>query len=119
MPFARAGGQIDPASALAALVEDRRRGRPLPVVAARFHNGVAAMVAEACAALRDRSGLSMVALSGGVWQNMLLLARAVARLEALGFMVLVHRQVPANDGGLALGQAAVAAVRWPFAPERT
>ena len=118
-PFTVAGGLVDPVPALAELVADQRRGRPLPLVAARFHNGVAAMVAQACAELRDSTGLSVVALSGGVWQNLRLLTRTVGRLEGAGFEVLVHRQVPANDGGLALGQAAVAAARWSLASQRT
>ncbi len=110
-PFTIADHQIDPRPALAALVDDVRGGVPLGTVAARFHHGVAAMVGDACEHARQAHGLTTVALSGGVWQNLLLLELAVARLEAAGFTVLVHRRVPANDGGLALGQAAVAAAR--------
>ena len=64
-----------------------------------------------CLALRNQHGLETVVLSGGVWQNMFLLRRAASRLEQDGFEVLVHRQVPANDGGLALGQALIAAAQ--------
>jgi hydrogenase maturation protein HypF len=103
---------VDPVPALTELIADRRRGRPLGTIAARFHNGLAAMVVQACCDLRAATGLNTVALSGGVWQNMFLLVRAVAGLRAERFEVLTHRQVPANDGGLALGQAAVAAERW-------
>jgi hydrogenase maturation protein HypF len=81
------------------------------VVAARFHNGVATAVVEAAAALRERTGLATVALSGGVFQNLLLLGRVVAWLEARGFLVLTHSRVPPNDAGISLGQAAVAAAR--------
>ena len=62
----------------------------------------------ACALARERTGLETVALSGGVFQNLLLLERTVAGLEASGFRVLVHGRVPPNDGGISLGQAAVA-----------
>jgi hydrogenase maturation protein HypF len=72
---------------------------------------VAAAIAEACAALRERSGLETVALSGGVFQNLLLLGQVVDRLEAAGFRVLTHARVPPNDGGISLGQAAVAGAR--------
>jgi hydrogenase maturation protein HypF len=58
--------------------------------------------------LRDESGVETVALSGGCFQNRLLLELAVPRLEAEGFRVLLHRQVPCNDGGVALGQAVLA-----------
>ncbi len=94
-----------------AAVEDLAAGVPREVVAARFHNGVAAAIEAGCLLLRERHGLDTVALSGGVFQNMLLLHRAVARLEARGFRVLVHSRVPCNDGGISLGQAMVAAAR--------
>jgi hydrogenase maturation protein HypF len=79
------------------------------VIAARFHNGVAAAIVAVCERLRDGHGLSTVALSGGVFQNLLLTARAMAGLTDRGFRVLVHARVPCNDGGISFGQAAVAA----------
>ncbi|WP_235022605.1 carbamoyltransferase HypF [Amycolatopsis alkalitolerans] len=93
------------------IVDDLRAGVPVPVIAGRFHNGVAAAIARACAVLRERTGVATVALSGGVFQNLLLLERAVAKLERAGFRVLTHSRVPANDGGISLGQAVVAAAR--------
>ena len=60
---------------------------------------------------RAKSGIDVVALSGGCFQNRLLQAAAIERIEREGFTVLVHHRVPANDGGLALGQAVVAAAR--------
>jgi hydrogenase maturation protein HypF len=94
-----------------AVVDDLRAGSDPAVVAGRFHNGVARMLIAACQRLRDTTGLATVALSGGVFQNLLLLERAVAWLEELGFRVLVHSRVPPNDGGISLGQAAVAGAR--------
>ncbi|MEU6796031.1 carbamoyltransferase HypF [Nonomuraea wenchangensis] len=94
-----------------AAARDLESGRPTPVIAGRFHNGVADAVARACAALRDATGLTAVALSGGVFQNVLLTERTVRRLRAAGFRVLTHRRVPPGDGGLSLGQAVVAAAR--------
>ena len=94
-----------------AVVEDVDAGVPVPLVAARFHNGLAGLTVAACQALRDDRGLGTVALSGGVFQNMLLLERTVAGLEQQGFRVLVHSRVPPNDAGISLGQAAVAAAR--------
>jgi hydrogenase maturation protein HypF len=84
---------------------------PAPLVAARFHNGLAGVTVAACQALRDATGLETAALSGGVFQNLLLLERTVAGLEQAGFRVLVHSRVPPNDGGISLGQAAVAGAR--------
>jgi hydrogenase maturation protein HypF len=72
---------------------------------------VAALIEAGCLLLRERHGLGTVALSGGVFQNMLLLHETVGRLEARGFAVLVHSRVPCNDGGISLGQAVVAAAR--------
>jgi hydrogenase maturation protein HypF len=94
-----------------AVVEDLRAGAPVPLVAGRFHNGLACTIVEVCGAIRDRHGLSTVALSGGVFQNVLLAERAVRGLEEIGFRVLTHMRVPCNDGGISFGQAAVAAAR--------
>jgi hydrogenase maturation protein HypF len=92
-----------------AAVDDLMGGVAVPTIAARFHNGVAALVASAAVAARDRTGVGRVALSGGVFQNLLLLERTASRLETCGFHVLVHSRVPPNDGGISLGQVAVAA----------
>jgi hydrogenase maturation protein HypF len=94
-----------------AAADDLTAGVSPPVIAARFHNGVAAAIEEVCAALRDRHGLDTVALSGGVFQNLLLTDRVVRQLVDRGFRVLVHRRVPCNDGGISFGQAVVAAAR--------
>ncbi len=94
-----------------AVVGDAAAGVPVPVVAARFHNTLASVVVEVSELARDRTAISTVALSGGVFQNVLLLERAAGLLEAAGFEVLTHSRVPTNDGGLSLGQAAVAGAR--------
>ncbi|TFH37944.1 MAG: carbamoyltransferase HypF [Anaerolineales bacterium] len=105
------GERIDPSDTIAAIVEDLGQGIALDRIAARFHNTVAALVVDLCDRLRDTTGLHTVALSGGVWQNRVLLERSVSALRAKGFTVLIHRQVPTNDGGISLGQAAIASVR--------
>jgi len=94
-----------------AMVDDVRRGAPPDVVAVRFHNGLADATVAAARDAASQEGLSVVALSGGVFQNVVLLQRVLSGLAAAGLRVLVHRQVPPNDGGLCLGQAAVAAAR--------
>lgn len=96
---------------LDAVVADLGAGAPVPVIAARFHNGVAALVVDGASRVREATGLATVALSGGVFQNMLLLDRAVSGLAGAGFDVLTHHRVPPNDGGISLGQAAVATAR--------
>jgi hydrogenase maturation protein HypF len=92
-----------------AVVEDLLAGTDARVVAARFHRGLSGAVVAGCREARERTGLATVAMSGGVWQNMLLLGCAVGALESAGFTVLVHHRVPTNDGGISLGQAAIAA----------
>jgi hydrogenase maturation protein HypF len=105
-PFRVRGGDL-----VSSVVDDLAAGTTPPIVAARFHNGVAALIEAGCLLLRERHGLSTVALSGGVFQNVLLLRGALGRLEADGFRVLLHSRVPCNDGGISLGQAVVAAAR--------
>jgi hydrogenase maturation protein HypF len=102
---------LDPRPLVRAVVEDVDRGVPTSVAGARIHETLAAGIAEACARVRRRTGLGTVALSGGCFQNRLLTLRASDRLRAAGFEVLLHARVPPNDGGIALGQAAVAAWR--------
>lgn len=104
-------GVFNPAPVFEAVLEDLHQGLGPERISARFHNGLAQLVCQVCQQLREQSGIRDVALSGGVWQNMKLLHETVRSLHAAGFTVLVHRQVPANDGGISLGQAAVAASR--------
>jgi hydrogenase maturation protein HypF len=98
-------------SAFERLVSDVIAGVSINKIAARFHNGLAQMVASASLRLRSETGINEVALSGGVWQNITLLGRTLSLLQNEGFQVYLHREVPANDGGLSLGQAAIAASR--------
>ncbi|TVT31150.1 carbamoyltransferase HypF, partial [Amycolatopsis rhizosphaerae] len=78
-----------------------------------FHRGVVRLITEACQALRETTGVGTVALSGGVFQNLLLLRGSVDTLTEAGFRVLTHSRVPCNDGGLSLGQAVIAAHHEP------
>jgi hydrogenase maturation protein HypF len=98
-----------------ALLGDLRENTPVPVIAARFHKGLASVIVRMVDKVRQRSPdmepISTVALSGGVMQNRVLLELLIDRLEAMGLLVLTHALVPANDGGLALGQAVIAAAR--------
>jgi hydrogenase maturation protein HypF len=103
--------RIRGADLVRAVVEDLRGGAPVSLVAARFHNGLARTIVAVCDALRARHRLSTVALSGGVFQNVLLTERTVRGLEEIGFRVLTHTRVPCNDGGISFGQAVVAAAR--------
>lgn len=105
-------GTVEAGEAVRMLLADVRSGVSIPVISARFHNGLAEVTRQVCAKLRRESGLGVVALSGGVWQNMALLERVVRALRADGFALLLHRQVPANDGGVSLGQAVVCAQRF-------
>jgi hydrogenase maturation protein HypF len=92
-----------------AAAEELAAGVAPGLIAARFHGGVAGLITDGCLLLRERHGLSTVALSGGVFQNLVLLHTVTDRLEQHGFGVLVHSRVPCNDGGISLGQAVVAA----------
>ncbi|MBI4304056.1 MAG: carbamoyltransferase HypF [Chloroflexi bacterium] len=91
-----------------AIIHDLRSGVAQASIAARFHNTMARMIPELCQVACGKTGIRQVVLSGGVFQNRLLLRKAVALLEAGGFTVFTHRQVPCNDGGISVGQAVVA-----------
>jgi hydrogenase maturation protein HypF len=93
---------------LAALTNDAGAGLPKAEIAWGFHQAVARMTVQVCERIASTTGIRTAALSGGCFQNRLLLSLTVPRLRAAGFQVLLHRQVPCNDGGLSLGQAAIA-----------
>ena len=90
------------------IIRDLEAGVPIAVISAKFHNAVAEMISGVCCLIRERDGLSKVALSGGVFQNIYLLKRTLSHLRRKGFMSYIHHQVPCNDGGIALGQAVIA-----------
>ncbi len=100
--------QISLADTWRELVSDKARGESTGIIAARFHNTIAALVMDTAVALSALSGIRTVALSGGVWQNIYLLEKTKKILEEAGFKVLIHHKVPTNDSGIAYGQAAMA-----------
>jgi hydrogenase maturation protein HypF len=100
---------IDVSPLIRAIVADVSAGVAVPVIAARFHNSIAELTRNICCSLRVEYGLNQVALSGGVWQNMTLLSKTSRLLHEDRFLVHRHQLVPANDGGIALGQAVIAA----------
>jgi hydrogenase maturation protein HypF len=108
--FTLSGEEVDAAPCIRAVVADVRAGIPASVIAARFHNGLARMIHEVCLCLRKETRLKEVALSGGVFQNVTLLAKTLPLLRESGFTVYIHRLVPPNDACIALGQAVVAGV---------
>jgi len=100
------GGVLEFQPMIRGIVADLRGGADRACIARRFHRTVIDAAADMCGRIRDRTGISRAALSGGVFQNRLILAGLWEKLEREGFTVLLHRQVPPNDGGIAFGQAA-------------
>ena len=107
--FEISGSDVDLRPAIREIVSDVRKGMGAGKVAAAFHNTLVAVIVEACRRTRESHGLKKVCLSGGTFQNFYLLRRAVEGLRRAGFNVYLHSHVPANDGGIALGQAVIAA----------
>jgi hydrogenase maturation protein HypF len=102
---------IDGSQLVRQVLDDVSQGLAAGVVAARFHASIVRLIVDMCGRIRDDTELDTVALSGGVFQNALLVRGCVDQLSRTGFTVLTHRQVPPNDGGISLGQAVVAAAR--------
>lgn len=100
---------IDTRPLIRAVIEDLRCNTAAERIARRFHSTVVQMIATVCGQIRSQTGLRAVVLSGGVFMNALLTREVSARLEEDGFRVYRHRLVPPNDGGLCLGQVAIAA----------
>jgi hydrogenase maturation protein HypF len=91
-----------------AIIEDLSQSVSKADISIKFHNTVARMIFDMCRFISEKTGINQVALSGGVFQNRLLIRKIVPLLESAGFSVLVHKQVPCNDGGISLGQAVIA-----------
>jgi hydrogenase maturation protein HypF len=102
---------VDTRPLIAAVAADVRRGYPADAVGRRFHSTVVSIIEQVCTRLAEATGLARVILSGGVFQNALLTHETSARLTRAGFQVYRHRSVPPGDGGICLGQLAIAAAR--------
>lgn len=102
---------LDTRPLIRAVAQDVRAGRGPGDIGRRFHAGLAAGITSVCERIRDLTGIAEVALTGGVFLNALLTEECLARLRSSGFVVYRHHLVPPNDGGLSLGQLAVAAAR--------
>jgi hydrogenase maturation protein HypF len=98
---------LDPRLMIQNILEDQKNGLSIPTISGRFHNSISEMVLDISVRLREEYQLNRVALSGGVWQNMTLMNKTFKKLNSANFKIFIHQQVPANDGGLALGQAAI------------
>lgn len=105
------GMVVDPTITISAIMDDVRKGRNKDLIAGAFHNTVAEFITETCRRLRKDSKLDRVVLSGGVFQNVLLVSKLKRKLEREGFQVFTHRLIPTNDGGISLGQAVIANVK--------
>jgi hydrogenase maturation protein HypF len=102
---------VDTRPLIRALADDAANGTGAGVIARRFHSTMVELIAAVCGRLRRATGIDAAVLSGGVFLNALLTSEVTARLAADGFRVYRHRLVPPNDGGLSLGQLAVAAAQ--------
>ena len=91
-----------------AIIYDLQSNTTRATIAAKFHNTIAQMIKRLCQVISNKTSITQVVLSGGVFQNRLLLRKAVSLLEDGGFTVFTHQQVPCNDGGISLGQAVIA-----------
>jgi len=103
---------IDPAEIIRGVVHDLSSGTPPSRVSARFHRTAADLIVQTCNRIRTHENIDRVVLSGGVFQNILLLSLACDGLSRSGFEVILHQRVPANDGGISLGQAVIAHMRY-------
>jgi hydrogenase maturation protein HypF len=113
----KSGAVIRLKELLSAIVQDMRASEFAGMIAARFHKTIAEIAVDVCKRACVSTSLNEVALSGDAWQNQILLDLVCARLKQEKFIVYVHKQVPTNDGGLALGQAVVANFQTSHRPE--
>jgi hydrogenase maturation protein HypF len=99
---------FDISSTIRAIVNDLLAGKNKKEISSSFHRTLAVAFAAMCERIREKTGIDKVCLSGGCFQNKILLEDSISLLEKTGFVVYHHKQVPTNDGGIALGQAVIA-----------
>jgi len=99
---------VEPGWIVRGIVEDLQRRVPVSVIASKFHNSIADIVKEVSLRIKERTGIGKVALSGGVFQNRLLLGLILRKLTERGFICYYQKKIPPNDGGISLGQAIIA-----------
>jgi hydrogenase maturation protein HypF len=102
---------IDPKDIFRSVIQDINKGLDKKIIAAKFHNTIVEIAVQLSKKLRDSTGYEKIALSGGVFQNSLLLSKLYDRLHDEGFAVYINEKVPVNDGGISLGQAYLAMKR--------
>jgi len=102
---------IEPACIISGIVEDIIHRLPASIISLRFHTAIAGIIVDICDRIRKTTGLNSVVLTGGVFQNMFLLRKAIKGLDKKGFNTFTQHRVPTNDGGIALGQAVIAGYR--------
>ncbi|UCD54254.1 MAG: hypothetical protein JSU76_00730 [Dehalococcoidia bacterium] len=93
---------------ISAVAEEVKNQVPVPIISARFHRTISQIIVQMCQLIAQETSMTLVALSGGVFQNRLLSKLTTEVLQEKGFQVLTHRLVPCNDGGISLGQAVIA-----------
>jgi hydrogenase maturation protein HypF len=101
--------QVDTRPLIEAVAKEVGQGTDARHIARRFHSTLVEVIAAVCERIRQTTGIDVVVLSGGVFMNALLLLETQRRLRRVGLLVFCHQQVPPNDGGLSLGQLAIAA----------
>jgi len=99
---------MDPSPLIKAAADDAVKGVPTGVISCKFHAGVAGIITAICKRIKEDKNISATVLSGGVFQNLLLLDMVCRKLKKAGFTVYIHRRMPANDACISVGQAAVA-----------
>jgi hydrogenase maturation protein HypF len=110
-PFNYKDGVIDFSSVFRALIDDLIKNKHVDIISSKFHNTISEIVVYVCKEIFNKTGIDRIALSGGTFQNRYLLSQVENKLKRLKFKVYSNESVPSNDGGIALGQLAIAAKR--------
>jgi hydrogenase maturation protein HypF len=111
-PWQMDDNQINVKPVLEGILTDLANGETKPIISARFHNTITEICLQLAKKIQEKFNIHRIVLSGGVWQNQLLLEKTITQLSDNGFHPLIHRQTPPNDGCVAFGQAMITAYRF-------